>query len=375
MPSFEPPHRILMGPGPSDVHPRVLQAMARPTIGHLDPAFVGLMDEICALLRRSFRTDNALTFPVSGPGSVGMETCFVNLLEPGDTIVVCDNGVFGGRMQQMSARCGAKVITVPSPWGRAVDLEAVEQTLDAHPETKVLAFVHAETSTGARSDAQQLAALAQSRGVLTICDTVTALGGIPLEVDGWGLDAVYSGTQKCLSAPPGLSPVTFSPRAVAAIQQRKTEVQSWFMDLRLVMGYWQGGARRAYHHTAPVNALYGLHEALIMLHEEGLEASWNRHRAAHERLAAGLADMGLALLVPTDERLPQLNCVTIPDGVDDASVRQVLLQEHGLEIGAGLGTLAGKVWRIGLMGQGADERHVDTCLQALAAVLSESATV
>lgn len=360
-----------MGPGPSNVHPRVLQAMARPTIGHLDPAFVGLMDEICVLLRRAFRTDNPLTFPVSGPGSVGMETCFVNLLEPGDTIVVCDNGVFGGRMRQMASRCGATVVTVSSPWGRAVDVDAVAAALDAHPRTKVLAFVHAETSTGARSDARRLAALAQARNVLTLCDTVTSLGGIALEVDAWGLDAVYSGTQKCLSAPPGLSPVTFSPRAVECIRTRKTEVQSWFMDLRLVMSYWQGGAKRAYHHTAPVNALYGLHEALLMLFEEGLDASWQRHEAAHRRLAEGLAQQGMELLVPEGERLPQLNSVKIPAGVDDAAVRAALLRDHDLEIGAGLGDLAGRVWRIGLMGQCADDAHVNKCLDGLTAVLSE----
>lgn len=371
MKSFEPPRRTLMGPGPSDVHPRVLEAMARPTIGHLDPAFVGLMDEICGLLRQTFRTDNALTFPVSGPGSVGMEACFVNLLEPGDTIIVCENGVFGGRMKQMAERCGATVIMVSSPWGRAVDVAAVEQAVKAHPEASVLGFVHAETSTGARSDAQALAKLAQDHGLLTIVDTVTSLGGSPLEVDAWGLDAVYSGTQKCLSCPPGLSPVTFSERAVDRVKARTHEVQSWFMDLRLVMGYWQGGAKRAYHHTAPINALYGLHEALVMLHEQGLENSWQRHRDAHNRLKAGLEGLGLQLLVPEDERLAQLNSVLIPEGVDDARVRSALLQTHGLEIGAGLGNLAGKVWRIGLMGQCADAAHVDQCLNALSAVLAE----
>ncbi|WP_420429377.1 pyridoxal-phosphate-dependent aminotransferase family protein [Algiphilus sp.] len=371
MKSFEPPRRTLMGPGPSDVHPRVLEAMARPTIGHLDPAFVGLMDEICGLLRQTFRTENALTFPVSGPGSVGMEACFVNLLEPGDTIIVCQNGVFGGRMKQMAERCGATVVMVTSPWGRAVDVAAVEEAVKAHPEATVLGFVHAETSTGARSDAEKLAALAQQHGMLTIVDTVTSLGGIPLEVDAWGLDAVYSGTQKCLSCPPGLSPVTFSERAVERVKARSHDVQSWFMDLRLVMGYWQGGAKRAYHHTAPINALYGLHEALVMLHEQGLENSWTRHREAHERLKRGLDALGLELLVPEAERLPQLNSVCIPEGVDDAQVRSALLEQHGLEIGAGLGDLAGKVWRIGLMGQGADAHHVDFCLEALGSVLSD----
>lgn len=371
MKSFEAPRRTLMGPGPSDVHPRVLQAMARPTIGHLDPAFVGLMDEICALLRQTFRTENALTFPVSGPGSVAMEACFANLLEPGDKIIVCANGVFGGRMKQMAERCGAEVVMVNSPWGRAVDVAAVEQAIKDNADARVLAFVHAETSTGAASDAQALAKLAQAAGMLTIVDTVTSLGGMRLEVDAWGLDAVYSGTQKCLSCPPGLAPVTFSPRAVARVTERETEVQSWFMDLRLVMGYWQGGAKRAYHHTAPINALYGLHEGLLMLHETGLEQSWARHRAAHERLVAGLAELGLELLVPEAERLPQLNSVIVPDDIDEAAVRASLLNEHGLEIGAGLGDLAGKVWRIGLMGQCADEAHVDFCLKALGEALAE----
>jgi alanine-glyoxylate transaminase/serine-glyoxylate transaminase/serine-pyruvate transaminase len=371
MKSFEAPRRILMGPGPSDVHPRVLQAMARPTIGHLDPAFVGLMDEICSLLRQTFRTDNALTFPVSGPGSVGMEACFANLLEPGDKVIVCANGVFGGRMKQMAERCGAEVVVAHSPWGRAVDLAAVEQAIKDNADARVLAFVHAETSTGAASDAQALAKLAQAAGMLTIVDTVTSLGGMPLEVDAWGLDAVYSGTQKCLSCPPGLAPVSFSPRAVARVAERETEVQSWFMDLRLVMGYWQGGAKRAYHHTAPVNALYGLHEGLLMLHETGLEQSWARHRAAHERLVAGLRGLGLELLVPEAERLPQLNSVLVPEDIDEAAVRARLLDEHGLEIGAGLGDLAGKVWRIGLMGQCADEAHVNFCLKALGEVLAE----
>ena len=370
MTRFDPPRRTLMGPGPSDVHQRVLDAMARPTIGHLDPAFVGLMDEICDLLRKTFRTDNALTFPVSGPGSVAMEACFVNLLEPGDTIIVCANGVFGGRMKQMAERAGATVVMVHSPWGRAVEIAAVERAIAEHPEARVLAFVHAETSTGARSDAETLARLAQQHDMLTIVDTVTSLGGIPLEVDGWGLDAVYSGTQKCLSCPPGLAPVTFSPRAVARVQERRTEVQSWFMDLRLVMGYWQGGTKRAYHHTAPINALYGLHEGLLMLHEIGLEQSWQRHADAHQRLVAGLADLGLELLVPEAERLPQLNSVIVPDDIDEAAVRATLLNAHNLEIGAGLGDLAGKVWRIGLMGQCADDAHVDLCLSALSGALA-----
>lgn len=369
-PAFEAPHRVLMGPGPSDVHPRVLSAMAKPTIGHLDPAFIGLMDQIKAQLQQVFRTRNALTMPISGPGSVGMEFCFFNLLEPGDTVIICENGVFGGRMKQVAQRCGAEVVSVNDPWGRAVDPAKVEAAIAAHPQAKVLAFVHADTSTGALSDAQTLAAIAQRHGLLTIVDAVTSLGGVPLEVDAWGLDAVYSGTQKCLSAPPGLSPVTFSDRALAAIQQRKTPVQSWFMDVNLITGYWSGGAKRAYHHTAPVNALYGLHEALRMIEEEGLENVWARHRRVHESLVAGLEAQGLEMLVPAEERIPELNAVRIPDSVEDeAALRQRLLAEFNLEIGAGLGEFAGKVWRIGLMGQSCTETHVRLCLDALKTVL------
>jgi alanine-glyoxylate transaminase/serine-glyoxylate transaminase/serine-pyruvate transaminase len=368
--TFTMPKRVLMGPGPSDVHPRVLAAMAQPTIGHLDPVFVALMDTIKQQLRRVFRTENELTMPVSGPGSVGMETCFVNLLEPGDTVIVCQNGVFGGRMKQVAQRYGANVVVVNDPWGRAVDPAKVKATLEAHPEAKALAFVHAETSTGALSDAETLARIAREHGAMTIVDAVTSLAGVPLEVDGWQLDAVYSGTQKCLSAPPGLSPVTFSARALDVAKQRKTPVQSWFMDVNLVTGYWSGGAKRAYHHTAPVNALYGLHEALRMIEEEGLENVWARHRRVHSQLVAGLEAMGLKMLVPADERIPELNAVMIPDGVDDeAALRSRLLNEFGLEIGAGLGEFAGKVWRIGLMGQSCTERHVQLCLDALKAVL------
>ncbi len=275
--SFNPPQRILMGPGPSDVSPRVLEAMSRPTIGHLDPAFVGLMDEVKARLQYAFRTKNDMTMAVSAPGSAGMETCFVNLVEPGDTVVVCINGVFGGRMKENVIRCGGKAVVVEGEWGRAIDPQALEEALRAHPETSVVAFVHAETSTGAQSDAAKLCRIAREHGCLTIVDTVTSLGGTPVLVDEWGADAVYSGTQKCLSCAPGLSPVTFSGRALEKARSRTRPVQSWFLDLNLVMGYWGSGARRAYHHTAPVNAVYGLHEALGILMEEGLEAAWVRH--------------------------------------------------------------------------------------------------
>ena len=368
--SFYPPERTLMGPGPSDVNPRILNALARPTIGHLDPAFIDLMDETKQLLQSAFQTSNALTLPVSAPGSAGMETCFVNLVEPGDTVIVCQNGVFGSRMKENVERCGAAAVMVEDTWGEAVSIDKVEATIAEHGNAKALAFVHAETSTGVRSDAKALCALAQTAGMLSIVDTVTSLGGIELDVDGWGADAVYSGTQKCLSCVPGLSPVTFSDRAVAAINARQHKVQSWFLDLNLVMGYWGGESKRSYHHTAPVNALYALHEALTILMEEGLENSWARHQRNHEALRAGLEAMGLPLFVNANDRLPQLNLVGIPDGVDDAATRTALLQQFDLEIGAGLGTLAGKVWRIGLMGYGSSATNVRTCLAALENVLT-----
>ena len=367
--SFYPPQRTLMGPGPSDVSPRVLGALSRPTIGHLDPLFVDLMDQLKGLLQYAFQTTNELTIPISAPGSAGMEACFVNLVSPGDTVIVCQNGVFGGRMKENVERCGATAVMVEDSWGQPVDPVKVATAFDQHPEANLLAFVHAETSTGVRSDAQALCALASERGALSIVDAVTSLAGIELQVDDWGADAVYSGTQKCLSCIPGISPVTFSPRAVERISNRKTAVQSWFLDMQLVMGYWGGSSKRAYHHTAPVNDLYALHEALVMLQEEGLEASHARHRHNHLALVAGLEAMGLKLAVEPQYRLPQLNSVLIPEGVDDAAVRSALLNEYNLEIGAGLGTLTGKTWRIGLMGFASNEKNVLLCLTALEAVL------
>ncbi|MCA9682463.1 MAG: alanine--glyoxylate aminotransferase family protein [Myxococcales bacterium] len=361
-----------MGPGPSDVHPRVLAAMARPTVGHLDPAFVGLMDEVKQLLQYAMRTQNQLTFPISAPGSAGMEAALVNLVEPGDAVVVCRNGVFGGRMRSIVERCGGHAITVDDTWGEPVDPVKVEDALKAHPQTKVLAFVHAETSTGALSDAKPLAALGRDHGCLVVVDAVTSLGGVPLEVDDWGLDAVYSGSQKCLSCAPGLSPVSFSARAIERIQSRATPVQSWFLDLGLVMGYWGGGAKRSYHHTAPVNAVYGLHEALRMLAEEGLEAAWERHQRHHRALAAGLEAIGLPLRVAAEHRLPQLNVVVLPEGFDEAGARRRLLDDYGLEVGGGLGDLAGKVWRIGLMGAACSRRNVLACLAAIDDVMRGS---
>jgi len=370
--TFNPPLRTLMGPGPSDVHPRVLSAMARPTIGHLDPAFVAMMDEVKGLLQYAFQTENPMTFPVSAPGSAGMETCFANLVEADDKVIVCVNGVFGQRMKENVERCGGEAVVVENDWGTPVDPQKLEDTLKAHPDTKIVAFVQAETSTGVHSDPLILCKLAQRYGTLTIVDCVTALGGMPVLVDDWGADAVYAGTQKCLSCVPGLSPVTFSNRALEKIRKRQSKVQSWFLDLNLVMGYWGEGSTRAYHHTAPVNALYALHESLVMLREEGIENAWHRHAKMHMALKAGLENMGLSLAVEEMHRLPQLNAVTIPGGIDDAQLRAQALERYGLEIGAGLGAFAGKVWRIGLMGQSATPRNIVLCLSTLEALLSEA---
>jgi alanine-glyoxylate transaminase/serine-glyoxylate transaminase/serine-pyruvate transaminase len=361
-----------MGPGPSDVNPRILNAMARPTIGHLDPQFVQLMDEVKGLLQLTFQTKNELTIAVSAPGSAGMETCFVNLVEDGDKVIVCQNGVFGGRMAENVRRLGGELILVEDEWGRAVDLDKLESALKDNPDAKLVCFVHAETSTGVRSEAAAICDLARRYDCLTIVDCVTSLGGIDVNLDAWGADAAYAGSQKCLSCAPGISPVSFSERAVEVVKSRNTPVKSWFMDLNLVMGYWGEGQTRSYHHTAPVNAIYGFHEALVILQEEGLQASWQRHERNHQALRAGLEAMGLAFIVPENERLPQLNAVTIPDGVNEATIRSKLLQNFNLEIGAGLGSLAGKVWRIGLMGYASNASNVILCLSALESVLSES---
>lgn len=354
-----------MGPGPSDVPTRILNALAKPTIGHLDPDFVALMDEIKQLLQYAFQTKNKLTIPISAPGSAGMETCFVNLVEPGDKVLVAINGVFGKRMVENVERAGGKVIIVEDEWGKPVDPQKVEDALKADSEIKVLAFVHAETSTGAISDAEALAKIAQKYETLTIVDTVTSLGGSPLKVDEWGLDAVYSGTQKCLSCIPGISPVTMSDKAVEVIKKRKTKVQSWFLDLNLVMGYWDGESKRSYHHTAPVNSMYALHESLKMLKEEGLENAWNRHYQNHLKLKAGLEELGYEYIVEEKYRLPQLNAVKFPANINDTEARKYALEKHNLEIGGGLGPLAGKIWRIGLMGYSSKQENIDLCLKVL----------
>ena len=369
--SFNPPIRTLMGPGPSDVPPRVLEALSRPTIGHLDPAFITMMDELKELMQYAFQTENALTMPVSAPGSAGMETCFANLVEPGDNVVVCQNGVFGGRMRENVERCGGVAIMVEDAWGEAIDANKLEDTLKTNKDAKIVAMVHAETSTGVQSDVASLVKIAHKYSCLTIVDAVTSLGGSPVKVDEWQIDAIYSGSQKCLSCTPGLSPVSFNDRALRKIRNRKSKVQSWFMDLNLVMGYWGEGNKRAYHHTAPINALYSLHEALLILSEEGLGNAWDRHYKNHLALRAGLEAMGLTFIVEKSDRLPQLNAVSIPEGVDDAKVRSRLLQEFNLEIGVGLGALAGKVWRIGLMGHSSRAENILLCVGALESVLGD----
>ena len=365
MKSFSPPNRLLMGPGPSDVHPRILSAMARQTIGHLDPAFIEMMDETKQMLQYAFMTENELTMPISAPGSAGMEACFVNLVEPGDKVIVCINGVFGSRMKENVTRIGGHAIIVNDEWGKPVDPQKVEQSLIDNPDAKIVAFVHAETSTGALSDAKLICELANNHGCITIVDAVTSLVGSELRVDDWGIDAIYSGSQKCLSAMPGLSPVSFSEKAIHKITHRSTPVTSWFLDLNLVMGYWGKGAKRAYHHTAPVNTLYGLHESLVMLTEEGLENSWARHQSNHLLLREGLSKLGIHYLVDESSRLPQLNSVFIPEGTNEAEVRSTLLNDYNIEIGAGLGDLAGKIWRIGLMGHTSRKENIDLCLSAL----------
>ena len=369
MKSFIPPKRLLMGPGPSDVHTRILNAMARQTIGHLDPAFIDMMDETKQMLQYAFITENELTMPISAPGSAGMEACFANLVEPGDKVIVCINGVFGTRMKENVIRVGGKAVIINDEWGKPVDSQKVEQALIDNPDAKIVAFVHAETSTGAISDAKSICKLAQQHSCLTIVDAVTSLAGAELRVDDWGIDAIYSGSQKCLSAMPGLSPVSFSDKAINKFTHRKTPVTSWFLDLNLVMGYWGKGAKRAYHHTAPVNTLYGLHESLVMLTEEGLENSWSRHKENHLLLKAGLSELRISYLVDESSRLPQLNSVYIPEGSDDAQVRSSLINDFNIEIGAGLGDLAGKIWRIGLMGHTSRKENVELCLKALKKVL------
>jgi alanine-glyoxylate transaminase/serine-glyoxylate transaminase/serine-pyruvate transaminase len=358
-----------MGPGPSDVSPRVLAALARPTIGHLDPAFQGLMEEIKAALAEVMKAPGYACVPLPAPGTAGMEAALMNLLEPGDTAVVAVNGQFGERMVDMAGRAGAEVVRVDDAWGTPVDPNKVEAALKGRA-VKVLAFVHAETSTGALSQPKPLCDLAHAAGALIVVDCVTSLGGVDVDAAGWGADVVYSGTQKCLSAPPGLSPFAVSPKARAAMGSRKTPARNWLFDMALLMGYWGGEGGRTYHHTAPINALYGLHEALVVLLDEGLDAAHARHARMHKALAAGFDAAGLKLLVAPEHRLPELNAVRVPDGIDEAAVRSRMLAKYDLEIGAGLGPLKGQIWRIGLMGASATPWHVRLCLTALTDALA-----
>ncbi|MDX2168427.1 MAG: alanine--glyoxylate aminotransferase family protein [Deltaproteobacteria bacterium] len=369
MTTAHPPHRVLLGPGPSSVHPRVLAAMARPMIGHLDPAFIQMMEETKQLLRATFLTENRLTLPISATGSAGMEACLVNLLEPGDTAIIGVNGVFGTRMVDIVERCGATPVAIEAPWGRIIEPGMVNVALGQYPHAKLVALVHAETSTGAWQPLEEIGRMVRDADSLLVVDTVTSLGGCPVRVDEWLIDAAYSGTQKCLSCPPGMSPVTFGPRAVEALHRRTHKVQSWYLDLTMIEKYW--GDERVYHHTAPISMNYALLEALRLVHEEGLEARWARHQRHHQGLKAGLAAIGLPLASQEGHQLWALNSVAIPDGVDDMAVRGRLLNEFNLEIGGGLGPLKGKVWRIGLMGESSTAANVLFVLHALERVLPE----
>ncbi len=367
-PGLNPPVRILMGPGPSDIHPRVLGALARGTVGHLDPYYLEIMNDMQRMLQALFRTDNPMTMAISGTGSAGMEAAVVNLIEPGDSMVVCVNGVFGARMVDVAERAGAKVTKVEKPWGEVFAPEDLKDAL-SKAKPKLVGIVMAETSTGAWQPIEPIAKLIRDSGAMLLVDAVTALGGVPVEVDRWGVDCIYSGTQKCLSCPPGLAPISFSPRAVEVALGRKTKVQSWYLDVSMLAKYW--GSERVYHHTAPINMTYALYEALRLIHEEGLEACFARHALNHRALKAGLAALGIEYTAQAGHQLPMLNAVRIPDGVDDGAVRGALLDRFGIEIGGGLGAFKGKVWRIGLMGYGARPNNVFVLLAALEQLLAE----
>lgn len=363
IPPLAPPRRVLMGPGPSDVSASVLTALAAPTVGHLDPYFLKVMDETQQMLHEVFCTQNKLTLAISGTGSAGMEACVVNLIEPGDKMLVCQNGVFGGRMADVALRAGAEVQKLEKPFGEIFSASEIEAALKAKP-AKVVGIVHAETSTGAMQPLEEISRVVHAAGALLLVDCVTSLGGIPVEIDKWKIDAAYSGTQKCLSCPPGLSPVTFSEQAVAAMDARKTRVASWYLDLSLVRNYWSNQSR-AYHHTAPINMNFALHQALREVLIEGLSQRHTRHRHQHQALRAGVEALGLKFAVAESHRLPMLNAIRIPEGVDDKKVRSQLLEEFGIEIGGGLGPMAGKTWRVGLMGETCTPRNVLVFLAAL----------
>lgn len=359
---FEPPKRVLLGPGPSPVDDRVLAAMSAPLLGHLDPLFLRCMDDIQELLRYVFETKNRVTVPISATGSAGMEAALVNVIQPGDDVVVCIHGVFGERMHDIVGRAGGKPIAVRAEWGKAIDPAAIEAALESC-KPRALAIVHAETSTGVLQDLSGLSDLARQHGALLIVDAVTSLAGHPVSVDRNGIDVCYSGTQKCLGAPPGLAPITFSDRALEVIRARRSKVQSWYLDVSMVEKYW--GSERTYHHTAPISMNYALREALRLVHEEGLEARWRRHETNHRALVAGVEAMGLAMNVAPGQRLWSLNAIRVPEGVDDARVRARLLEDSNIEIGGGLGPLKGRIWRIGLMGSGSTSENVLLVLDAL----------
>ena len=365
--ALNPTQRVLMGPGPSDVSMRVLRALAAPTIGHLDPEYLAIMDETRQMLRRVFQTNNEMTLAISGTGSAGMEACVCNLIEPGDEMIVCVNGVFGGRMKDVAQRYGATVHTIEADWGRAIDPQQVTDALKAHPKSKALGIVHAETSTGEQQPLEDIAQAVHDAGVLLVVDAVTSLGGVDVPIDRLQIDACYSGTQKCLSCPPGLAPVTFSPRALEAIDARKTKVTSWYLDVTMLRNYW--GNDRVYHHTAPINMTYALRESLQMVLEEGLALRFARHEKNHRMLRAGLEAMGMNYI--PEHSLPTLNAVHVPEGIEDAVVRKRLLHEYNIEIGAGLGPFKGKAWRLGLMGSSSSEQNVMLVLAALDNILRD----
>lgn len=367
---FHPPARILMGAGPSNVNPRVLQAMTAPLLGHLDPDFIRVMDDVREMLRIVFQTTNAITLPISGTGSAGMEAALVNILEPGDTVVVGVNGYFADRVAQIASRCGAHVHLVNGPWGYPLNPAAIEAELKKHPKVKVVAMVHAETSTGVMNPVAEIADIAHKHGALALVDAVTSLGGMDVAIDRWGVDVCYSGTQKCLGCPPGLAPITFGPQAEEVLQNRKTPVQSWYLDVTLLRTYWS--ENRAYHHTAPISMIYGLREGLRVVLEEGMEARYQRHIRNAKALWAGLEALGLRFFAPEAVRLPTLTAVHIPQGVSDAQVRSTLLRQYNIEIGGGLGPVAGKIWRIGLMGENAKPSNVMTLLSALEEILPQA---
>lgn len=364
VPELAPPSRLLLGPGPSMVHSRVLRAMSTPLLGHLDPKFLEIMNDVQAQLRAVLRTQNAFTIAVSGTGSAGMEAALVNVIEPGDAVIVVASGVFGNRMADIVGRCGGRLVKLEVPWGETIDPARIEETLKKEGKVKAVALVHAETSTGAQQPMEGLGKLCHGHGALLVVDTVTSLGGVPVEVDAWEADAVYSGTQKCLSCPPGLAPLTLSPRALEAVKARKTKVQSWYLDAGMVADYWAEG-KRVYHHTAPISMVYALREALRLVLEEGLEARFARHRRHSDALMAGLGALGCEPQAQAGRRLSSLNCVKVPAGVDEAAVRKFLLAEHSIEIGGGLGPLAGKVWRVGLMGESSRQENVLAVLAAI----------